>query len=395
MKKCPVSQYCGGCQYQGITYQKQLEMKQNYADRLLSGFHAVEKIIPCRESEHYRNKIQISFGYDEQRRIICGYYAPNSHFIVPIQECMIANEKINKLIVSLKRIIIRNHISIYDERSRKGCLRHILIRTSNLNESMVVFVTGSRTLQKQDILVRETLRYNPEVKTIVHNINDVPVSKVLGKKEYVLYGKGYITDVLNGLSFRISASSFYQVNSYQTEVLYAKAIELAGLTDKDTLIDAYCGTGTIGLFASSSVKKVMGVEVNASALKDAKTNCRINDINNAEFILDDAGKYMEFLAENQVHIDAVIMDPPRSGSDTRFMSSMVKLSPERIVYVSCNPETLKRDLQYLKRYYRIEKIQPVDMFPYTKHIETVCCLYHQKKDFISVPYEPKDADYLK
>ncbi|MBQ6218061.1 MAG: 23S rRNA (uracil(1939)-C(5))-methyltransferase RlmD [Erysipelotrichaceae bacterium] len=371
MKKCPVSEYCGGCQYQGIEYDKQLFTKQEKINSLLSSFHAIEKIIPCKDPYNYRNKVQISFSYDEHHNVICGYYIQNSHAIVPIERCDIASKQINELISSLKKIILRQKISIYDERSRRGCLRHILLRSTNTGESMVVFVTGSKVLNKAELLIRDVLKFNPYVKTIIHNINDMPTSKVLGKRNFVLYGKGYITDRLCGLSFRISAASFYQVNAMQTEVLYEKAIALAGLNKEDVLIDAYCGTGTIGLAASSKVRKVYGVEINASAIKDAKINQKINHIGNIEFILDDAGKYMESLSRKKEHIDAVIMDPPRAGSDIRFMSSMVKLSPDKIVYISCNPDTLKRDLNYLKKYYSIQKIQPVDMFPFTSHCEVV------------------------
>ncbi len=380
MKKCPAAEYCGGCQYQGIEYDKQLFIKQEKIDSLLSSFHTVEKILSCKESLNYRNKVQISFSYDEHRNILCGYYIPNSHMVVPIEKCGIASDEINQLISSLKRIVINNRISIYDERNRKGCLRHILLRSTLTGETMVVFVTGSKTLNKADTLIRDVLRYNPSVKTIIHNINDVPTSKVLGRRSYVLYGKGYITDKLCGLSFRISSASFYQVNSYQTQVLYEEAIRLADLKKSDVLIDAYCGTGTIGLSASKKVRKVIGVEINESAIKDAKINQKINYIENVEFVLDDAGKYMESLSSKKTHIDAVIMDPPRAGSDIRFMSSMVKLSPDKIVYISCNPDTLKRDLNYLKKYYSIQKIQPVDMFPFTSHIETIVLLSSEKAD---------------
>ncbi|MBQ6334772.1 MAG: 23S rRNA (uracil(1939)-C(5))-methyltransferase RlmD [Erysipelotrichaceae bacterium] len=377
MKKCPNAQYCGGCSYQGIAYDKQLKIKQERIEELLSGFGNVSKIIGCKQPLNYRNKVQFSFGYDEDHKVISGYYLPKSHMIVPVKECMIADEKINQIYASIRKIINRLHISIFDERVMKGCLRHLVIHGTSLGEYMVVLVSGSATLHKKEEFVKEILKYNPEVKTIIHNINNKRTSTILGSRNTVLYGKGYITDELCGLSFRISASSFYQVNRFQTSVLYETAIKAAALTGNETLIDAYCGTGTIGLVAANSAKKVFGVESNASAVKDAKLNMKLNQIENAQFILEDAGKYMDDLAKRKTHIDVLIMDPPRAGSDQRFLKSLIEMAPAKVVYVSCNPVTLKRDLQFLNRYYDVKMIQPVDMFPFTDHIETVCSLYHR------------------
>ena len=374
MKKCPVSEYCGGCQYQGLDYNAQLSLKQESVEKLLSSFHKVEKIIGCKDCLYYRNKVQISFAYDEKRRVIAGYYIPGSHMIVPIDECMIADRKINSIISSIKKSVLKFHVPVYDERAKKGFLRHVLIRSSVNDEYMVVLVTGSGSFAKMDLLVRDILKYNPDVKTVVRNINNRQSSMVLGDKNIILHGNGYITDRLCGLDFRISPSSFYQVNRIQTEVLYDEAIRAAGFTGNEVLMDAYCGTGTIGLCAAEKVKEVIGVELNGSAVIDAKINCRINGIENAKFICDDAGRYMESLSRENVHIDTVIMDPPRAGSDTRFLSSLVSSDPDKVVYVSCNPVTLKRDLKYLSRYYSVEKIQPVDMFPMTDHVECVVLL---------------------
>lgn len=371
LKKCPVSKYCGGCKYQGIDYAKQLELKQEKVEKLLGSFHHVEKIIGMDNPYHYRNKVQMNYAYDDNHRIISGYYVEGSHIIVPVDECQITDQKINEILYSIKRIVSRLHISIFDERVMKGCLRHVLVRSTNKDEYMVVLVTGSFNIVKKELLIKEILKYNPSVKTIVQNINRRKTSMVLGDKNTVLYGKGYITDKLCGLQFRISPSSFYQVNSRQTEILYNEAIKGAKLNKNEVLLDAYCGTGTIGLAASKHVKKVIGVESNASAIKDANINMKINGIDNTEFVLEDAGKYMEYLSKNRIHIDTVIMDPPRAGADMRFMSSMVKLNPDKIVYVSCNPITLKDNLKYLSKYYKIEYIRPVDMFPFTEHVESV------------------------
>ena len=374
MKRCIYSEYCGGCNYQDIDYQTQLQYKQKTVNDLLSDFGKVEDIIGMKDPDNYRNKVQFSFGYDEHRNVICGYYLPDSHQIIDVKECMIADEGINRIISSIKRIVKSLNISIYDERADKGCLRHVLIRMSSLGEYMVVLVTATNSLFNEEQLVKEIIRFNPEVKTIIHNINPLKTSIILGKKSIVLYGKGYITDELSGLKFRISPSSFYQVNKRQTEVLYETAIKAADLKEKDVLVDAYCGTGTIGLCAAEHVKKVIGIELNEEAVKDANINKNINEIKNAEFICGDAGQYMNQLAKTKRKIDCVIMDPPRSGSDQKFMSSMVRMAPQKIVYISCNPVTLKRDLNYLKAFYQIKRIIPVDMFPNTKHIESIVLL---------------------
>ncbi|MBO5527445.1 MAG: 23S rRNA (uracil(1939)-C(5))-methyltransferase RlmD [Erysipelotrichaceae bacterium] len=398
MKKCPVSSYCGGCQYQGMAYEKQLEEKQRRVEELLSCFCHVEKIIPCKESSHYRNKMQVGFGYDDKHHIICGYYIPESHMILPIDECMICDPLINKVYSSLKRIVISNRIPIYDERLNKGCLRHALIRSNKDGDVMLVLVTGSMNLVKKDLLVKQILHYNPEVKTIVHNINHQRTSAILGNKNNVLFGKGYIVDQLFDLKFRISPASFYQVNRHQTEVLYKTAVDLLELKDNESVIDAYCGTGTIGLYASRNAFKVYGVESNLSAVKDADRNKKMNEIYNVDFICEDAGKYMEDLSKRKSHCDALIMDPPRAGSDKRFMSSAIKLSPDKIVYISCNPVTLKRDLSYIKRYYSIKKIIPVDMFPYTQHVEVVSLLQkmsNTRERTITLDVEMEDYYRLK
>ena len=378
MKKCPVNEFCGGCQYQGVSYATQLEVKQKKEDDLLKGFHSVENIIGMEEPLHYRNKIQISFAYDEKRNTISGYYIPSSHMIVPVDECMLCDEKLNEIYRSVRKVLKKYRVSVFDERSMKGCIRHLLIRSSNLNEYMLVLVTGSQSIYNHEQIVKEIIRYNPEIKTVILNINNRHTSAILSSRNQVLYGKGYITDELCGLKFRISANSFYQVNKRQTEILYNTAIKLCDLDENDVLIDAYCGIGTIGMIASRFVKKVIGVESNESAIKDALINKKINNIENIDFVLDDAERYMDYLSRHNTRIDAVIMDPPRSGSDIRFMSSMVKMQPRKVVYISCNPVSLADDLRYLSRYYRVEMIQPVDMFPYTQHVETVVLMSRVK-----------------
>ncbi len=371
---CQVAKYCGGCQLQGFSYDRQLEIKQKKVEELLSRFHKVEKIIGMDDPYHYRNKIQVTFGYDDHHNVICGNYVQGTHQIVEIDECMICDEKANQIITTIKELIVKYRISVFDERAMKGCIRHVMVRCSGAGEYMVILVTGSPSIRNGEQFVKDLLKRHPEIKTVVQNINSRHTSMILGTKNQTLYGKGYITDELCGLKFRISPSSFYQVNKRQTEILYTEAIKAAMLKGNEVLIDAYCGTGTIGLCASKSVKKVFGVELNRSAVKDAVINKKLNSIENAEFICEDAGKYMEYLAKQKTHFDAVIMDPPRTGSDKKFISSVFALNPEKIIYVSCNPVTLKDDLNYLTRNYTIRKIQPVDMFPFTEHVETIALM---------------------
>ncbi|MBO4919747.1 MAG: 23S rRNA (uracil(1939)-C(5))-methyltransferase RlmD, partial [Erysipelotrichaceae bacterium] len=351
--------------------------KQKRIEDLFNRFHKTEKIIGMDDPYHYRNKIQFMFGYDDQHYVVCGNYVQGSHQIVEIDECLICDEKANRIIATMKKLIMKYRISVFDERAMKGCIRHVMIRCSNTGEYMVILVSGSPSIRNKEQLVKDLLKRHPEIKTVIQNINSRHTSMILGNRNIVLFGKGYITDELCGLKFRISPSSFYQVNKRQTEILYTETIRSADLKGNEILIDAYCGTGTIGLCASKSVKKVLGVELNRSAVKDAVINKKLNGIENAEFICEDAGKYMEYLAKQKTHVDVVIMDPPRTGSDKKFMSSLFALKPEKVVYISCNPVTLKDDLNYLTKEYTIKKIQPVDMFPFTEHVETICLLHHK------------------
>ena len=379
IEKCPVYMYCGGCQYQGISYDKQLKLKQEYVEGLLKSFGKIKPIIGMNNPLNYRNKVQVSFGYDDNHKVICGNYVPSTHTIVEVNDCMICDEIANKVIQSVKKLIIKYKISIFDENSMRGCIRHIFIRSTNTNQYMLVLVTGTMNVNKKQEFIKDILKYNKEITTIVQNINNKHTSMILGQKNITLYGKGYIEDELCGLKFRISPSSFYQVNKYQTEILYKEAIKTANLNQNDVLIDAYCGTGTIGLVASKYCKQVLGIEINKHAIKDAIVNMRNNDIENASFICDDAGKYMNLLTKQHIKVDVVVMDPPRSGSDKKFMDAVIKLKPNRVVYVSCNPNTLKDNLKYMSKSYNIKSIQPVDMFPFTNHVETVVLMSRDKE----------------
>ena len=375
MNKCVYSDVCGGCNYQGLSYAKQLKLKQEYIDSLFNKIIKPNKIIGCNNPLNYRNKVQVSFSKDERNRVYAGNYVANSHIVVPINECMISDSVSIEIINSIVRLINKYKISIFDENVYKGCFRHVLIRSTSISEYMVVLVTGSFNFNKKEEFIRDLIKYNPLIKTIVQNHNNKHTSMVLGDKNTILYGNGHIYDELCGNRFVISPNSFYQINKYQTEVLYKKAIEIANLKGNEVLIDAYCGTGTIGIVACKYVKKVIGVEINESSIKDAYKNLKNNKIKNYEIYCDDAGNFMRRLSLKKQHIDTVIMDPPRSGSDTKFLLSLVKLSPNSVVYVSCNPETLLRDsLFLLKKGYIPKVLQPIDMFPYTNHVESIMLL---------------------
>ena len=317
--KCSVFKYCGGCRYQGVDYSKQLENKYTYVSKLLNRFGKVKPILGMDDPNHYRNKVQVSFGYDDYHRVICGNYVTSTHMIVPVEDCLICDETANEIINSIKRLVIKYKISIFDERALKGCLRHVLIRCSSNNEYMVVLVTGSLTIHNANLFVKDILKFNPSVTTIVQNINNKHTSMVLGDRNNILYGKGYITDTLCGLNFQISSSSFYQINKRQTEVLYNEVVKAAKLTGQETLIDAYCGTGTIGMIMAKNAKRVIGVELNKEAIKDANKNMRNNKIDNIEFICDDASNFMIRLYKQKFKVDVVVMDPPRTGSDIIFL----------------------------------------------------------------------------
>ena len=376
--KCKYSAYCGGCSLQGISYEKQLIKKQEYIDSLLNKFCKVNKIIKMEDPLYYRNKVQVSFGFDDKHSVICGNYVASTHVIVPIEECMISDLKSTKMIVYIRDLINKYRISVFNEDSLRGGIRHIQIRCSNLNEYMVIFVSGSKRVNKLDLLIKDLLKRFKEIKTVILNINNKHTSMVLSNTNIVLYGKGYIYDKLCGMKFKLSPSSFYQVNKRQTEVLYKTAIDSIDFKKNETVIDAYCGIGTIGLIVSKRVNKLIGVELNKQAIKDAVYNMKLNNVKNAEFISDDAGHFMNRLAKDKFHVDTVIMDPPRSGADNKFLSSLVKLKPRKILYVSCGPESLRNNLKFLvKNNYVIDKIQPVDMFPYTSHVE--CVVSMQRK----------------
>lgn len=375
VKKCPKSKKCGGCQMQGIPYEQQLEQKQKKTEELIGSYCRVFTICGMEKPYHYRNKVHAVLDH-KKGKVISGIYAEGSHRVVPVDSCLIEDEKADKIIVTIRELLQSFKLQIYNEDTGRGLFRHILIRVGKTSgQIMVVLVMVSTIFPSKNNFIRVLRQKHPEITTIVQNINDQDTSMVLGDREQVLYGKGFITDTLCGKTFRISSRSFYQINPIQTEKLYQKAIHLASLTGKERVVDAYCGIGTIGLIASDRAKQVIGIELNEDAIRDAMKNAKANGVKNIEFYCDDAGEFMREMASNGEKVDVVFMDPPRSGSDEVFLSSVVQLAPKNVVYISCNPETMNRDLKYLTEHgYRALTAWPFDMFPSTEHIEVVCCL---------------------
>ena len=372
-KGCPLSGRCGGCTLSAMPYEEQLLRKHAEIKKLLGRYGRVSPVVGMDQPLHYRNKVHGALATDRRGLPISGVYAAGTHRVVPVTNCLLEDEAAGAVIRTILMMLPKYKLAVYNEDTKKGFLRHVLIRTgANTGQMLVVLVASSLTFPGGKAFVKELIAQHPAITSVVLNENRRQTSMVLGQKETVLYGEGYLTDTLCGLTFRISPQSFYQVNARQAEVLYRTAMDLAGLTGQETMLDAYCGTGTIGLCAAAHAKEVLGVELNPDAVQDAKANARLNHIRNARFLCDDAGRFMRVLAKEGTAPDVVIMDPPRSGSDRNFLQSLMALSPKRVVYVSCNPVTQARDLAILtKGGYRVEKIVPVDMFPMTEHCECV------------------------
>jgi len=370
---CPIYEKCGGCLGQEEPYETTLETKQKELKSLLGGYCKLEPIIGMEHPYHYRNKVHAVFAHDKKGPY-CGVYEEGTHRVVPVEKCWIENEKATQIILSIRDLLTSFKIKTYDEDKGYGLLRHVLVRTGyKTGEIMVVLVLSSNILPSKNNFVKALRKIHPEITTILINENYKKTSMILGVKEQTIYGKGFIYDELCGKTFRISAKSFYQINPVQTEILYQKAIDFAELTSMDTVLDAYCGIGTIGMIASDYVKKVISVELNADAVRDAVSNARKNNIKNIDFYKKDASEFMTEMSEiGDQKIDVIFMDPPRAGSTEQFMDACVKLAPKKIVYISCNPHTLARDLEYItKRGYQAKKAVGVDLFPWTKHVESV------------------------
>ena len=373
---CKAAKKCGGCQYQGIPYEKQLQDKQKAVRQLMQPFCKTAGITGMKDPYHYRNKVHAVFARKKDGTIISGVYEEGTHRVVPVETCQIEDEKADAIINDIRGLLKSFKIKIYNEDTGYGLLRHVLIRRGfSTGEIMVVLVLGSPVMPSKNNFVKALRKLHPEITTVVLNVNDKRTSMVLGDRETTIYGKGYIEDVLCGLRFRISSKSFYQINPVQTEKLYGKAMELAGLSGTERVIDAYCGIGTIGMVAAKFAKEVIGVELNPDAVRDAVKNAKHNQMKNIRFYQEDAGCFMEKMAALGEKADVVFMDPPRSGSTEQFMKSVVALAPKKIVYISCDPQTQARDLKYLTRYgYKAMGAYPYDMFPFTKHAENIVLL---------------------
>ncbi|MBO4834897.1 MAG: 23S rRNA (uracil(1939)-C(5))-methyltransferase RlmD [Lachnospiraceae bacterium] len=420
---CPVADQCGGCQIMQLSYPAQLQYKEKKVRENLSRIGGID-LSTCQFDsiigmdaevpQGYRNKMQYPLGRSTDGNVISGFYAGRTHYLIGTDHCPVSLPGEDAVRKAVCDFADAQGLSVYEEESGKGLLRHLLIRqgyaTGEIMVCLVINGKGLGSEKKEQAFVEALRKTDPHICSICLNSNTEKTNVILGKEIRCLFGEPYITDALScgfdskkSLQFRISPQSFYQVNSAQTEKLYQKALEFADLKGNETVWDLYCGIGTISLFLAGHAAKVIGVEIVQPAIENAKENADLNGITNAEFLCGRSEEIFPKAAnEKDFRADVVILDPPRKGCDRALLDAIRKVGPEKIVYVSCDSATLARDLKILiggedasLHRYQVEKVQPVDMFPNTVHVETVCCLYHQKKDFISVPYEPKDAEYLK
>ena len=373
---CPSFGKCGGCHLQHMNYESQLDFKtklvKNTLKKALGYDVEVQDIIGMGIPYHYRNKVQYPVVDGK-----IGFYAGRTHAIIENEMCYIQNQKADRLAKDVFEIMQKNDVSTYNEKTGKGCLRHIIVRIAmnHEDELMLTLVTNENRLKNEKKIVSDILNACPNISTIVQNINTSNGNVILGDTCKTLYGEGYIEDYLGDYKFKISPMSFYQVNPVQTEILYNIAKDFAGLTGKENVFDLYCGIGTISIFVADEAKNVFGVEIVEQAIEDAKENAQMNEKKNVEFI---CGKAEEVIPQKYAEgktADVVFVDPPRKGCDERLLETLKEMKAKKIVYISCNPATLARDLKYLtENGYEIEKVQPVDMFPQTIHVETVCLL---------------------
>lgn len=378
---CDVYGQCGGCQLQHMSYDMQLEMKHNLVKNAMSKIAHMKDVtihptIGMEDPWRYRNNVQIPVS-EKDGELITGFYQPRSHRIIDNMEtCVIQDEAGDRAVEAVRRIANRLGIEAYDERTHQGVLRHIMIRTAQAtDEAMIVLITNTKKLPHQDALINELTKTFPHVTSIMQNINEKKTNVIFGEQTKILWGEKYIYDKIGDLTFAISARSFYQVNPVQTDVLYEKTLEYANIKEDDIVIDAFCGIGTISLFLAKEAKKVYGVEIVPEAISDAKKNAKLNQITNAEFVVGAAEKIMPWWTAQGLKPNVIVVDPPRKGCDEALLQAMIDMQPDRIVYVSCNPSTLARDLRVLADGgYEAKEIQPVDMFAQTSHVESVAVL---------------------
>lgn len=381
--KCPIYSKCGGCQYMHMSYEHELEIKNAYIASLFKSSRDV-KISPVMSMEspyNYRDKCQMTYKISKSGKVVCGFYEEKSHKVVPISNCMIQDAKATKIIEGINTALTKNKIMPYDEKTRQGIIRHVVIRVAaNTDEVMVSLVTNGEFFPGRKNVVNDILHQNLGIKTIVQNFNSRDTSIVMGDKERVLYGPGFIYDTINGVKFKLSSRSFYQVNPIGMKKLYDKAISKLDIKKTDVILDAYSGVGTIGILMSKYAREVISVELNKDAFHDAIENAKINGIKNVKFFNDDSTRFIKNLAKDHVNIDLLVLDPPREGSTKDFINAVGFLKPKKVVYVSCDPKTLQRDLyDFTKNDYLIKSIDSVDMFPRTFNLECVCLL-ELKKD---------------
>ena len=376
---CPVSRRCGGCEWLDVPYPRQLERKQAEVEGLFENLCdgcLVYPIIGMDDPTRCRNKILVPFAPGRRGSIVYGLYSKGSHKVVQKDDCLVEDEAAAPILATVARLVESFRIRPYDEGTGQGFLRYVLIRIgASTGEILVCLVCNGEEMKGSKAFVRELRKAHPSITTVVMNINRRRTNAIMGDRERVLYGKGWIEDELLGCRFRISSTSFYQVNPRQTERLYGEVIAMANLDSSSSVLDAYCGTGTIGIIASRHAGSLVGVESNESAVRDARANARRNGVSNARFVAEDASSFMRSCADDGERFDVVFMDPPRSGSDERFLKSLLRMHPRKVVYISCNPETQARDCDLLcDGGYFIKKMQPVDMFPHTPHVENIALL---------------------
>ena len=378
---CSTYKRCGGCNLRHIKYEETLKMKQNAVQSLvnktLKNKVEVQETIGMENPFHYRNKAQYPIGINREGEPVIGVFAQRTHEVIPMEKCLIQNPKSEEIAKFILQFIKDNKISVYNEKTGKGLFRHIVIKVGiKTNEIMCILVVNGKSIPKETQLIEELTSKFPQIKTIVKNINIRNTNVILGKENVNIYGDGYIEDILGEYTFRISPLSFYQVNPVQAEKLYNLGVEMAQITKQDTVFDLYCGIGTITLFMSKYAKKVYGIEIVEEAIEAAKENAKMNNVDNTEFYAGDVEVVLDDLINNKgISADIVMFDPPRKGLDRNSINNILKIKPKKIVYISCNPATLIRDLAFFEDQYDIKTIVPVDMFPFTSNVECVAVLY--------------------
>ena len=377
---CPASSKCGGCQLMHIDYKKQLEVKKDIIENALKRIGKIDvgvsEMIGADKPYRYRNKMIFPIGIDKNGKKICGFYRERSHDIIPLDDCLLGDEIISKIIKAVMSFIEKYKITVYNEEQHKGIVRRLFIRYGfNTDEMMVVLSINAKTLPHFDEFAKNISSVSPKIKSVILNFNTKKTNAVLGDTNAVIFGSKTISDTLCGMKYEISPHSFFQINPYQTEKLYNKALELAEISENDKVMDLYCGIGTISLCAAKKAKSVIGVEIVEQAILDARKNAEQNGIKNATFYAEDASVLVPKLIEDGEKPDIVILDPPRKGSDEKTLLAIVTAKPEKIVYISCNPATLARDLRFLEdNGYKTKYVCGVDMFSQTTHIESIAKL---------------------